>query len=563
MSEEHLPLSLLDPIPFARVDEPGLSRVIGFAFATGDVGDGLERILDAMPIASSTWDPSEFVDDIFLREVVASCLQVKAEGARHPAHPSLLFRLLGAPPAELAVVTFRQNVLAELAADAGLRAAFEKLYVTLTALRGLLSRSGAGARIDAFHRRLEVLRRIKTAVEVSLEFERAASGLSRLGQWGRSSATSEAYARLLELLDYENAASEVDVRLQLGFDGRVREFAVVARRPKKDNSFYRSPASRWLGKIWLLARGEKFSDEELVSRLLDTVFDGLQDSLIPLFPLLGDMEFYLAGLSFRDGCDKVGLATCLPEFVPGAGRSIDKLFNPLLLAERGAAKPCDVSPLADDALVVVTGPNSGGKTRFLQALALTQILGQAGLFVPAARAALPWATALFVSLVEHARADQAEGRLGMELVRIRRLFERLQEGSLVIVDELCSGTNPAEGEEIFRLVVKLFRELRPAAFITTHFLAFAARLQADHRDVDFLQVELDAALKPTYRFVPGVATTSLADRTAARLGVTEEGLRAAALANRAKLSGRSTTPERTPRPMPDLTRSPRSPRPTV
>lgn len=547
MSELRHPLSLLDPIPFSRVDEEGLSRVVGFAFATGDVGDGLERIMDSMPIAPSSWDPSEFAEDIFLRTVISSCLQVKAEGLGYAAHPTLLYRLLGSPPADPAVVTFRQNVLAELATDAELRASFEKLYVTLTTLRGLLSRSGAGARIDAFHRRLEVLRRIKSAVEVALGFERAQSGLVRLGEWGRGVASSEAYARLLELLDYENSASEVDVRLQLGFDGRVREFTVLARRPKTGNPFYQSPASRWLGKIWLLARGEKFSDEELVSRLLDTVFDGLQEALVPLFPLVGDLEFYLAGLSFRAGCEKVGLQTCLPDFTVGGGRSIDELFNPLLLAERGAAKPCDVSPLADDALVVVTGPNSGGKTRFLQALALTQILGQAGLFVPAARATLPWATALFVSLVEHARADQAEGRLGMELVRIRRLFERLQEGSLVIVDELCSGTNPAEGEEIFRLVVKLFRELRPAAFITTHFLAFAARLQADHGDVDFLQVELDASLKPTYQFVPGVATTSLADRTAARLGVTEDGLRTAALANRAKVvrSDRAAPPTAT------------------
>lgn len=540
MIDVRAPLSLLDPVAFPRVDEEGLHRIIGFAFATGDVGDGLERILDSMPIAPSSWDPGEFAEDVFLRHLVSSCLPVKAEDSDHAAHPTLLLRLLGSPPSDLAVVSFRQNVLAELATDAELRAGFEKLYVTLTMLRGLLSRSGAGARIDAFHRRLEVLRRIKAAVDVALGFEGAQSGLSRLGTWARAVAATEAYARLLELLDYENSASEVDVRLALGFDGRVREFTVLARRPKTGNAFYRSPASRWLGKIWLLARGEKFSDEELVSRLLDTVFDGVQDALVPLFPLLGDMEFYLAGLAFRAGCAKVGLATCLPDFTPGSGRVIEQLFNPLLLAERGAAKPCDVSGLADDALVVVTGPNSGGKTRFLQALALTQILGQSGLFVPAARATLPCATALFVSLVEHARADQAEGRLGMELVRIRRLFERLQEGSLVIVDELCSGTNPAEGEEIFRLVVKLFRELRPAAFITTHFLAFAARLAADHADVDFLQVELDDALRPTYRFVRGVATTSLADRTAARLGVTEEGLRAAALGNRAKRASRSS-----------------------
>jgi DNA mismatch repair protein MutS2 len=151
------------------------------------------------------------------------------------------------------------------------------------------------------------------------------------------------------------------------------------------------------------------------------------------------------------------------------------------------------------------------------------------LFVPARRASLPWASGLFVSLIEQAHVDQREGRLGTELLRIRHLFEQLEPGSLVILDELCSGTNPSEGEEIFRLVVNLLGEVRPAAFITTHFLSFAARLAAEKPSLEFLQVELDGEERPTYGFVRGVATTSLAHRTAARLGVTEAELRRLAL----------------------------------
>ena len=116
----------------------------------------------------------------------------------------------------------------------------------------------------------------------------------------------------------------------------------------------------------------------------------------------------------------------------------------------------------------------------------------------------------------------------MELVRIRSLFEKLGVGAMVILDELCSGTNPSEGEEIFELVITLLAELRPQAFITTHFLQFAARI-AQKPPVPllaFLQVELDKNQVPTYRFKAGVAETSLAHRTAARLGVTREELEA-------------------------------------
>jgi DNA mismatch repair protein MutS2 len=150
------------------------------------------------------------------------------------------------------------------------------------------------------------------------------------------------------------------------------------------------------------------------------------------------------------------------------------------------------------------------------------------MFVPARAARLQLRDGLFVSLLQETTADQPEGRLGMELLRIRRMFEKLEFNSLVILDELCSGTNPSEGEGIFQLVVGLLAELEPQAYITTHFLEFAARLQRDRPlpGLEFLQVELDENNDPTYGFVPGVAPTSLAGKTAERLGVTREALEA-------------------------------------
>jgi DNA mismatch repair protein MutS2 len=116
-------------------------------------------------------------------------------------------------------------------------------------------------------------------------------------------------------------------------------------------------------------------------------------------------------------------------------------------------------------------------------------------------------------------------------LRIRKLFEKARPGSLIVLDELCSGTNPSEGEEIIRLVLSLLGELRASVFITTHFLQFATRLADEATSTTdagnglrFLQVELDAQENPTYRFVAGVARTSLAHQTAARLGVTKDEL---------------------------------------
>jgi DNA mismatch repair protein MutS2 len=74
-------------------------------------------------------------------------------------------------------------------------------------------------------------------------------------------------------------------------------------------------------------------------------------------------------------------------------------------------------------------------------------------------------------------------------------------------------------------VLEALYQLSPQAFITTHFLEFAARLAATSNQHRFLQAELDPHEQPTFLFTNGVARTSLAHRVAERLGVTRESLR--------------------------------------
>jgi DNA mismatch repair protein MutS2 len=360
-------------------------------------------------------------------------------------------------------------------------------------------------------------------------FESASSGLARLRDFAAEARAGEGFRRLSALLDYHENLSTLDVRVRVGLDGRVRGLEMLAMRENEGNWFYASPVGRFLGKLSALLRGYRFSEQEMLARIVDRIFEGLEDEIVQLFQVIGDMEFYLAALAFRDLAESSGLSVCLPELVsPGetSERSLLGLFNPLLLSQGVRVVPCNLASPRHDMTVIVTGPNSGGKTRLLQSIALAQMLGQAGFFAPAREARLALAPGLFVSLIEEATADQSEGRLGTELIRIRSLFEKLSVGSMVILDELCSGTNPSEGEEIFELVITLLAELAPQAFITTHFLQLAARIERKPpvARLAFFQVELDQHQFPTYGFVPGVAETSLAQRTAARLGVTREEL---------------------------------------
>jgi len=339
------------------------------------------------------------------------------------------------------------------------------------------------------------------------------------------------------------------VRIRLGHDGEIRSFAIQRVDENRQNPWYTSPLRRFFARLALLFRGLNVRSSELLGRLVESVFDEMQEVWLLLYQLMLDFEVYVAAGRFQALAKSKGLEVSLPELLGADAASgeapssrFENLFNPFLLLESSAPVPCNIEH-ASHAITIVTGPNSGGKTRLLQAVGLSQLLGQAGLFVPARAARLSIRSGMFVSLVQQAEGEQSEGRLGTELLRIRRLFESLPRGGLAILDELCSGTNPTEGEEIFQLLIELLGELSPVAFISTHFLGLAARLERERPvELTFLEVELGPSGKATYRFTPGVAKTSLARGVAERLGVTRESLRALLDSRKAELEA-APTPE--------------------
>jgi len=523
---------LLSQEPRVRLDASALKQTLTFAFASGVPSTAFAQALEAATLPDSTWEPRSFAKELFLPELIAGCFKVVIGGQRYAIDQANLGRILTRPPSDPTVVEFRRGVLGELARSEPLRRDFERGYASLHQFRSLLETPPLARRLDGNRRRLEILASVKSAIDSMADsFGNAGEGLARLRDFGSEVRAGEGYRRLRDLLDYHDNLSTIDVRIRIGFDGRVRGLEMLAIRENESNWFYSSPLGRFLSKLAALFRGYRFSEQEMLARLVDGVFEGVEDEIVKLFQLIGDMEFYLAALAFRDLAAASGLSVCLPELASTAdarasGRMLRDLFNPLLLAQGVRVVPCDLSTPRHDMTVIVTGPNSGGKTRLLQSIAIAQMLGQCGFFAPAREARMAVAPGLFVSLIEEATADQTEGRLGMELKRIRSLFEKLRVGSMVILDELCSGTNPSEGEEIFELVITLLSELDPQAFITTHFLQLAARIARNPpvERLAFFQVELDEHQIPTYRFLAGVAETSLAHRTAARLGVTREEL---------------------------------------
>ena len=535
---------LLEPVPRLRLDARLFAETLTFAFATGSSPEAFERVLKSYSPGPSTFDSELFARDLFVKDLIARCLCFTTEKReRYPLLQRPLYALLTHPSTNLRTLEFRHQVLGTLAASSEARRALEQAWSEIRYLFELFQAGDRGRHGGAVARRLDILRALRSTVEkLGTSFADAPGPLARVHAFAAAIQASEAWAHLESLLDYENHLATVDVRVRLGHDGEIRSFAIQRVEENQNNPWYASPWRRFFARLSLLFRGLSVRSSELLGRLVESVFDEMQEVWLMLYQLMLDFEVYLAAGRLQTLAKSKGLEVSLPKLATAEkadgelpSSHFEGLFNPFLLLESSAPVPCDIEHGAR-AITIVTGPNSGGKTRLLQAVGLSQLLAQAGLFVPARAARLSIRSGMFVSLVQQAEADQSEGRLGTELLRIRRLFESLPRGGLAILDELCSGTNPTEGEEIFQLLIELLGELSPVAFISTHFLSLAARLERERpAELTFLEVELGPSGKATYRFTPGVAKTSLARGVAERLGVTRESLRALLDSRRAEL----------------------------
>ena len=518
---------LLHHRPHAAADDQFLLELLEMAFLGSNESRGIDEEFGQIPLPDPTWNPDFFVKDLFLEDFLQHLSQLEIDGRNYPIHKAFVLRVLSQPPVDLETIHFRQAILRELEADESILARVTTLYTELVSLLDQLKSTYTQTLLDTTLLRLDTLRQFHNVVGYMVnEFIEAQSGLHLLHEVGIEIQASPEYETLDSLLDYEDNYSRLELRIRVGADGRIRNLEIEDFTGNEGNRFYLAPWRRWLEMVRLRWQGTTFTQRELVNRVIVDVYRRIAPAFSTLVQVLGHLEVYMVTRAFAADARAAGLGTCLADIKPGTSIVLNDLFNPLLLQTQGPPVPCAVMPESNEAVTVVTGPNSGGKTRLLQALGLAQLLGQSGLYVPASKARLPMSNSMFASLVHQDAADLQEGRLGTELLRIRTLFQGVEPGPMILIDELCSGTNPSEAAEIISMVLRLLRKLSPHAFITTHFLDIAQNLEDEPPigDLEFLQVEIDETQSSTFQFNSGVATTSLAVGTARRLGVDFERL---------------------------------------
>ena len=189
-------------------------------------------------------------------------------------------------------------------------------------------------------------------------------------------------------------------------------------------------------------------------------------------------------------------------------------------------------------IAILTGPNRGGKTTFLQAVGLTQILAQLGLFVPSSSAEISLVDNILTHYPAKEDLEKGTGRLGDEAERLRGIFAGASRFSLVLFNETLSSTSHSEAIYLAQDLLRVLRMMGARAIYTTHFHALAADFDAIHRDTpgDSTLVSLVAevtthesadgtSIRPTFRIVQGPPSgRSYALELAQRYGISKEQL---------------------------------------
>jgi DNA mismatch repair protein MutS2 len=193
--------------------------------------------------------------------------------------------------------------------------------------------------------------------------------------------------------------------------------------------------------------------------------------------------------------------------------------HPLLPDETAVPIDLDLGGLR---ALVVSGPNTGGKTVALKTLGLSALLHQSGLRPPADRAVLPVFDAVLADIGDRQSIQMSLSTFSGHVGNIVRILEAAGDRSLVLLDELAAGTDPAEGAALAQALVARLAEQARLTLVTTHFAElkeWASATEGAANAATAYDVETDT---PLFRVALGRPGTSHALRVAERLGLDRE-----------------------------------------
>ena len=267
--------------------------------------------------------------------------------------------------------------------------------------------------------------------------------------------------------------------------------------------------------IRLLQTREEREVERILAELSALVGDSA-DAIWLNYRNINDLAFACGELSTR----MKGVAPHLSE-----GREVDLVQARHPLIDKEKVVPIHLSLGQDFDTLVITGPNTGGKTVSLKTLGLFALMTQAGLHIPCDETScICLYDDIQVDLGDEQSIEQSLSTFSSHMVNIVSIMHEIGPGSLVLFDELGGGTDPVEGAALAVAVIEAVRQAGAACVATTHYAELKA-YALDTPGVCNACCEFDVdTLKPTYRLIIGAPGKSNAFAISEKLGLSPDEL---------------------------------------
>ncbi|MDQ3045876.1 MAG: Smr/MutS family protein, partial [Chloroflexota bacterium] len=275
-------------------------------------------------------------------------------------------------------------------------------------------------------------------------------------------------------------------------------------------------------------REQQAAEQHEIDRILDALSESVSAQAEPLASIVEalaaiDLAMAKGRLAFRMRAERPILWSSPPSGANDLGHTTLRIAlyqarHPLL--DPATVVPIDVEIGSDYRVLLITGPNTGGKTVALKMVGLLTLMAQAGLFIPAEeRSIVSVFPRLFVDIGDEQSIAQSLSTFSGHVKNIIAMLREVTPDSLVLLDELGAGTDPQEGSALARALISELLGRQAMVLATTHYSEVKAYAYATP-GVENASVEFDVkSLAPTYRLMIGVPGRSNAIAIARRLGL--------------------------------------------